>query len=799
MEHDFTRRIEFVIPGRGKSAGIQVIATEVDGTLEFELNHLGEPGAMGDIRALFFNLNAPDKVDDMASQGNDITDFDTKDVINLGNGANLQGIAKAFDVGIEFGTQGVHKDKITATTFTLSNPSQDVTLDDIANVHFGVKVDGYRNDSSKLDVIAPAAPDAVNDKYDIFEENAANLDSPSTIATGTKFELLANDADADGDTLTIIDISGPSHGTVEIIDGDDADNLIGDAIFYTPDEDYSGSDSFYYLVDDNNGGTDFAKVEIEIEAVADIPDLTYDVLAGSLVNQIIVRVTTAQTDADNSEYIDRIELSDLPATGVSVSESVFHTAGQPDSVNAKDFTLTLDKESDFNFDMTLTSVAKEESNGDEETSSRTINISYNEEDNHFDPTFEADDQSMWDSGDAFQFTDERFWGVDETANYDKNFGIPYVDIYGTYKFGLESSLSIDGGLVDAEAPFSVDVDSYYNHTTDWLRMETSAFNNIGNSWFTTSSPDLNYSLDLVGDVDMDMTIGADVSLSKEVADGWGPLGAVISWITETFSFHKSVTLKPDFNFDVDLITFDGKNLSFGPDAIGGIFEDSYSWSLGDFFTITAEVPHIYSSSDTLDSDTLNARGTTSDEGGNFLQLSFDVDKALTALAGLPFNPLGDSVTIASIFEVGYDILNYEIKGNLDIGQNYFMDILGLDGQILFEDSTLVDFTFGDDLDFYDASDMDFDNDGLVEYAVLLSPEAQFYSDLFLNPSLDHTLEFGKLYGSIDTPWPFSDISVEVGPAYTPVDDTLLEADIHLVGMPKFDFDFVSQMQEGLFA
>ncbi len=802
MTFPFVRRIEFIIPATGNTPSVEVIATEVDGNLVFELEvQAAEPDQETDLRGLFLNLNDRDNISgsELAKgleyvNGVDITGFKAGNVINFKNGTNLKGNSKGYDVGINFGTPGVERDEIDSTSFTLLG----LTLDDIANVQFGARING-----NKLTVEAPAAPDAKDDIRTINEESAPNLDSPSTIPTGTVFHILENDTDADADKLTITQIAtgehGPQHGTVEIVDGDDDDELIGDAVLYTPFEDYSGDDSFYYLVDDGNGGTDFAKVDININSVADIPDLSYEILTGDTVNQVVIRVTTAHTDADGSEYIDRIELTGLPATGVAVSESIFNTSGQPSSIVEKDFILTLDKELDFNFDLTLTSVAKEKSNDDEETKSTNIAISYNEEDNHFDPTFEANDQSMWAAGDAFQFTDDRFWGVDGTADYDKDFGIPYVDIYGTYKFGLESSLSIDGGLVDAEAPFSVDVDSYYNHTTDWLRIETAAFNNIGNSWFTTSSPDLNYSLDLVGDVDIDMEIGADVSLSKDIADGWGPLGDAISWITKTFSFHESTTLSPDFNFDFDLITFDGKNLSFGPDAMGGVFEDSYSWDLGDFFTVTAEVPHIYSSSVTFDSDTLSGRGTTKDDGGNFLQLSFDVDKALATLAGLPFNPLGDSVTIKSIFEVGYDILNYELKGNIDIGQNYFMDILGLDGQILFEDNSVIDFTFGDDLDFYNASAKDFDEDGLVEYAVLLSPEAQFYSDLFLNPSLDHTLEFGKLYGSIDTPWPFSDISVEVGPAYTPIDDTLIETDISLVGLPEFDFYFESQTQLGLVA
>ena len=132
---------------------------------------------------------------------------------------------------------------------------------------------------------------------------------PSTVPEGVLFDVLANDTDADGDTLTITEVHGALHGTVEIVDGDDADLEIGDAILYTPFEDYSGDDNFTYCLTDNNGGTDFAQVNAAIEAVADIPDLDVQVLRGEEVNQIVLRVTATQTDADSSEFIDRIATS----------------------------------------------------------------------------------------------------------------------------------------------------------------------------------------------------------------------------------------------------------------------------------------------------------------------------------------------------------------------------------------------------------------------------------------------------------------------------------------------------------
>jgi len=436
---------------------MNITVTEINGDLFFELDlESTKNGQPLDIRGLYFNLNErqdPNLSDPlwcgMSITGDAVSETSFSDVSNFKNGNN-QG-NRDYDVGIDFNPAGA-KNLLPSTSFSLNHNDTSLTLDDIANVEFGARING-----SKLEVIAPAAPDAIDDVVTIFEESAIGLNAPSTIETGTIFHPLVNDTDADGDTLSIVEISegefGPQHGVVEIIDGDDEDNLIGDAIFYTPFEDFSGQDNFYYLVSDGNGGQDFAQFTVNIEAVADIPDLSYEILEGETVNQIVVRVTTAHTDADGSEYIDRIELSGIPETGVDVSEAIFNPTNEPDEIIAKDFTLTLDKESDFDFDLTVTSVAKEESNGDEETNSATFNISYNETDNSFYHTFLANNQSMWNTGDAFQFSDDRFWGVDRSADFEFDAGVPYIDVFGTYKFGLESSLAIDGGLVDAQTPF----------------------------------------------------------------------------------------------------------------------------------------------------------------------------------------------------------------------------------------------------------------------------------------------------------------------------------------------------------
>ncbi|MEM7129527.1 MAG: sugar-binding protein, partial [Chloroflexota bacterium] len=86
----------------------------------------------------------------------------------------------------------------------------------------------------------------------------ANDDLASTANTQVLqgSNLLANDSDPDGDSLTIstTPVSAPSHGTLVI-------NPDG-TFRYTPDTNFVGDDSFTYQISDGRGGSDTAEVII---------------------------------------------------------------------------------------------------------------------------------------------------------------------------------------------------------------------------------------------------------------------------------------------------------------------------------------------------------------------------------------------------------------------------------------------------------------------------------------------------------------------------------------------------------
>ena len=108
-------------------------------------------------------------------------------------------------------------------------------------------------------VFAGLAPIAVNDLY-----HAVSNETLEIAAAG----VLANDSDADGDTLKAIEFRGPEHGQLE---------LNGDGSFaYTPNTDFSGVDSFIYRADDGQSRSHLAVVTLQVSAPNSPPKGTSD-------------------------------------------------------------------------------------------------------------------------------------------------------------------------------------------------------------------------------------------------------------------------------------------------------------------------------------------------------------------------------------------------------------------------------------------------------------------------------------------------------------------------------------------
>jgi hypothetical protein len=705
---DCVRSITFTIPGKsaGKSDIVVKLTEQSEGSILVELSTNGDKTA--DLRGLFFDVQDTWILSRLTFLGPDITSTLVADdqVADLGHGANMKGKGQPkFDVGVEFGTPGKGKDFVTHTSFVLStNDGSSLSLDDLAHVDFGVRT---TSSGQKIIALAPAAPDADDDSFSIFEDGASGLDSPSSVPAPVVFDVLANDTDADGDALVVTDIhDGPAHGTATI-------SADGTTVIYTPFEDYSGTDSFVYCISDGNGGTDFATANVTIAAVADIPDLVYEILPGTAVNEIIINVTATQTDADSSEFIDRLSLTgaSLPA-GFSITPGGVNPGTEPDQITQQ-FVVTFALDTDVNVPLTLTAVSKETSNGDEQAASTVINIV-----NEFNQTttpveFSAQDQSIWSTGDQFTFVDDRFLGVD-TGNFNEttSFGPFAAGISGHIKLGFQSTLTFAGGEIDATSNYDVSVDTNFNKTTDQLLIDTGAA--VTGANFSTVGPTGSYVLDFLYDVVLNAFAGVNIDLGEIDFD---PLGVIPGDQTVDFG-----SINETINIPVDLGSGSLNVLDLNSDTLGGTIEFPNPLSA---FSVNFAWPNI-TTTGSLPPNPATADGASN----NFLELVLDVDEMISQLLGLPANPLDPPSIPAGPFFADADLLDVDVIGGLNFLQHFTMSMGDLTGILTFEDGSSQSFNIGDSLLISDASEIDAngDQDDIVEFHFEVVPTASLHNE-----------------------------------------------------------------------
>ncbi|MBE0534753.1 MAG: tandem-95 repeat protein, partial [Phycisphaerae bacterium] len=119
--------------------------------------------------------------------------------------------------------------------------------------------------------------------------------------TAVTINVLDNDTDVEGDTLTVVHLTQAAHGTASL-------NAADQTVTYTPDPDFAGEDTFTYTVGDGNGGTSEAVVTVTVINVNDVPVANDDEAEMLQGGSIIIDVLANDTDADSDE---------LTVTGVS--------------------------------------------------------------------------------------------------------------------------------------------------------------------------------------------------------------------------------------------------------------------------------------------------------------------------------------------------------------------------------------------------------------------------------------------------------------------------------------------------
>jgi len=115
--------------------------------------------------------------------------------------------------------------------------------------------------------------------------------------TGVEINVLGNDTDIDGDTLTVTSATA-NNGTVTI--------NAGGTLTYVGNQDFNGTEIITYTIDDGNGGTDTATVTFDVvdtAAVNTAPVATNDTATTDEDTAVTIDVLTNDTDADSADIL----------------------------------------------------------------------------------------------------------------------------------------------------------------------------------------------------------------------------------------------------------------------------------------------------------------------------------------------------------------------------------------------------------------------------------------------------------------------------------------------------------------
>lgn len=168
-------------------------------------------------------------------------------------------------------------------------------------------------------------PIAVSDAFSINEDIVLSI-----LATDAN-NLLNNDSDADGDTLTVSLVSGTSNGTLSL-NSDGAFN-------YTPNLNFNSTDSFIYQISDGNGGTAQANVTLTVNSVNDLPvalDDSYSFAEDFTWVRAVTdgdQLLSNDTDADS----DVLTVNTMPISGVSNGTLTLNSDGSFTYIPDADF------------------------------------------------------------------------------------------------------------------------------------------------------------------------------------------------------------------------------------------------------------------------------------------------------------------------------------------------------------------------------------------------------------------------------------------------------------------------------
>jgi hypothetical protein len=272
----------------GDSLTFSVVSGPANGTLSVSGNFVVYTPAL--------NYLGPDAFTFLVDDGNGGTDTGVVDItvggVNDPPVAHPQSVYTDEDTPVAITLTGSDADGDPLTFAVLSGPTNGTLSGTAPNLTYTPAPDFQGADNFLFEVDdGNGGTDTAVVHITVGGVNDPPVAHPQSVYTDedTPLAITLTADDADGDPLAYSVVAAPVHGTL-------AGN--GDLVVYTPGLNYFGVDSFVFLVDDGNGGTDTAVVDIVVRSVNDAPDAIPQHVVTDEDTPVVITLTAMDVEGD---------------------------------------------------------------------------------------------------------------------------------------------------------------------------------------------------------------------------------------------------------------------------------------------------------------------------------------------------------------------------------------------------------------------------------------------------------------------------------------------------------------------
>ena len=264
-----------------------------------------------------------------------VNDAPSVTAVDLSN-INEDGSRLITQADLLTGSSDVDGDGLSAINLVLSTGSGTLTDNGDGTWTFTPTADWSGSVSFSFDVSDATTTTANTASLTVSAQNDAPVAVDDTASgnedTAIAGNVLTNDTDADGDSLTATLVSGPAHGTLTL----NADGSFS----YTPDADWNGTDTFSYTANDGALDSNVATVTITVNPVNDAPVAANDTISAT-EDTVFNGTLPAATDADGDAVTYSLDTD--AANGIAVVNADGSFSYTPDlNANGPDsFTYTV--------------------------------------------------------------------------------------------------------------------------------------------------------------------------------------------------------------------------------------------------------------------------------------------------------------------------------------------------------------------------------------------------------------------------------------------------------------------------